>query len=92
MECTSTLIRFGATNSIVFAQYALTIFDIPITSSRQTIIAVAVCAVGVACELPMFPALRYIVKRDPAVVALSTKWSLRAVNFLTGLKVLSLVL
>lgn len=70
---TSVLLSFGATNSIVFAQYALTIFDIPITSSRQTIIAVAVCAVGVA------------------FVALSTKWSLRAVNFLTGLKVLSLV-
>jgi hypothetical protein len=92
MERTSTLISFSATNSIVFAQYALTTFDIPITSSRQTIIAVAVCAVGVACELPMFPALRYNAERDPAVVALSTKWSLRAVNLLTGLKVLSLVL
>ncbi|KAG1821041.1 amino acid/polyamine transporter I [Suillus subaureus] len=70
---TSVLLSFSATNSIVFAQYALTIFDVPITPARQTIIALAVCAVGVG------------------FVALSTKWSLRAVNFLTGLKVLSLV-
>ncbi|KAG2126696.1 amino acid/polyamine transporter I [Suillus cothurnatus] len=69
----SVLLSFSATNSIVFAQYALTIFDVPITPASQTIIAVAVCAVGMA------------------LVALSTKWSLRAVNFLTGLKVLSLV-
>ncbi|KAG1736583.1 amino acid/polyamine transporter I [Suillus lakei] len=70
---TSVLLSFSATNSIVFAQYALTTFDVPITPERQTMVAVAVCTVGVA------------------FVALSTKWSLRAVNFLTGLKVLSLV-
>ncbi|KAG1830533.1 amino acid permease-domain-containing protein [Suillus variegatus] len=64
---------FSATNSIVFAQYALTAFDVPITPGRQSIIAIAVCAVGMS------------------FVALSTKWSLRAVNILTGLKVLSLV-
>ncbi|KAG2126693.1 amino acid/polyamine transporter I [Suillus cothurnatus] len=70
---TSVLLSFSATNSIVFAQYALAIFDVPITPARQTTIALAVCGVAVA------------------FVALSTKWSLRAVNFLTGLKVLSLV-
>ncbi|KAG2145340.1 amino acid/polyamine transporter I [Suillus bovinus] len=70
---TSVLLSFSATNSIVFAQYALTAFDVPITSERQTIVAVTVCAVSMA------------------FVALSTKWSLRAVNFLSGLKVLSLV-
>jgi hypothetical protein len=86
------LISFSATNSIVFAQYALTIFDVPITPASQTIIAVAVCAVGMAREFIIFLALRYNPELDRAVVALSTKWSLRAVNFLTGLKVLSLVL
>ncbi|KAG1798529.1 amino acid/polyamine transporter I [Suillus plorans] len=70
---TSVLLSFSATNSIIFAQYALTIFDVPITPERQTIVALAVCAAGMA------------------LVALSTKWSLRAVNILTGLKVLSLV-
>ncbi|KAG0695133.1 amino acid/polyamine transporter I [Suillus ampliporus] len=70
---TSVLLSFSATNSIIFAQYALTIFDVPITPARQTAIAITVCTVGVA------------------FVGLSTKWSLRAVNFLTGLKVLSLV-
>jgi len=70
---TSVLLSFSATNSIVFAQYALTAFDVPITPGRQSIIAIAVCAVGMS------------------FVALSTKWSLRAVNILTGLKVLSLV-
>ncbi|KAG2369071.1 amino acid permease-domain-containing protein [Suillus spraguei] len=70
---TSVLLSFSATNSIVFAQYALTIFDIPITPKTQTIVAVTACAVAMG------------------LVALSTKWSLRAVNFLTGLKVLSLV-
>jgi amino acid transporter len=69
----SVLLSFTATNSFVFAQYALAIFDVPTTPTKQTIIAVAVSAVGMA------------------FVALSTKWSLRAVNFLTGLKVLSLV-
>ncbi|KAG2075383.1 amino acid transporter [Suillus decipiens] len=70
---TSVLLSFSATNSIIFAQYALTIFDIPITPTTQTIIAITACAVAMG------------------LVALSTKWSLRAVNFLTGLKVLSLV-
>ncbi|KAG0695186.1 amino acid permease-domain-containing protein [Suillus ampliporus] len=88
---TSVLLSFSATSSIVFAQYALTIFDVPITPARQTAIAIAVCTVGVACELPVFVALRYNMEPDHAVVGLSTKWSLRAVNFLTGLKVLSLV-
>ncbi|KAG0695135.1 amino acid permease-domain-containing protein [Suillus ampliporus] len=88
---TSVLLSFSATSSIVFAQYALTIFDVPITPASQTAVAITVCTVGVACELPIFLALRYNMELDHAVVGLSTKWSLRAVNFLTGLKVLSLV-
>ncbi|KAG2369072.1 amino acid permease-domain-containing protein [Suillus spraguei] len=63
-----TSVLLSATNSIIFAQYALTIFDIPITPTTQTIVAVTACAVAMG------------------LVALSTKWSLRAVNFLTGLK------
>ncbi|OAX33005.1 amino acid transporter [Rhizopogon vinicolor AM-OR11-026] len=63
----------SAANSIVFAQYALVICDVPITPSNQTAVALAVSTVCMA------------------VVGLSTKWSLRAVNVLTGLKVLSLV-
>ncbi|EGN99227.1 hypothetical protein SERLA73DRAFT_182118 [Serpula lacrymans var. lacrymans S7.3] len=70
---TSVLLSYSATNSIIFAQYVLTIFDLPITPSNQTALAFTVCTVCIA------------------IVGLSTKWSLRAVNLLTGLKVLSLV-
>ncbi|KAH7929614.1 amino acid transporter [Leucogyrophana mollusca] len=70
---TSVLLSFSATNSIVFAQYVLTIFDAPITPTSQTTLALLVCTFSVA------------------VVGISTKWSLRAVNFLTGLKVISLI-
>ncbi|KAG1738394.1 amino acid permease-domain-containing protein [Suillus paluster] len=68
----AVLLDSSATSSIVFAQYVLVIFDVPITPARQTAIAIAVCTVGMA------------------FVGLSTKWSLRAVNFLSVLKVLSI--
>ncbi|KZP23797.1 amino acid transporter [Athelia psychrophila] len=68
---TAVLLSFSATNSIIFAQYFLTILDIPVTSHRQTVTALAVCTVAIA------------------VVGLSTKWSLRAVNILTALKLAS---
>lgn len=40
--------RFSATNSIVFAQYLLTIFDITITARKQTALALAVATFAVA--------------------------------------------
>jgi hypothetical protein len=87
------LVSYNATSSVVFAQYALAIFDIPITPVRQTAVAIAVCTVCVASELSTFLDLKYNLDfLDHAVVGLSTKWSLRLVNFLTGLKLLSLVL
>jgi hypothetical protein len=52
---------------------------------------VAVCTVAVVGESSTFLA-KYTLELERAVVGLSTKWSLRAVNILTGIKVLSLVL
>jgi hypothetical protein len=40
--------RFSATNSIVFAQYFLIICEVPVTSNRQTCVALGVCTVAVA--------------------------------------------
>ena len=54
--------------------------------------ALAVCTVGTASELRMFLVLKYNLELGHTVVSLSTKWSLKILNFLTGLKVLSLVL
>ncbi|THH01778.1 hypothetical protein EW145_g6853 [Phellinidium pouzarii] len=68
---TTVLLSFSATNSIVFAQYFMTLFDITATSAKQTILALSVATFAVA------------------VVALSTKWSLRVVNAITAIKVLS---
>ncbi|KAA1467531.1 amino acid transporter [Dentipellis sp. KUC8613] len=70
---TSVLLSYSATNSVVFAQYVLSIFDEPITDFNQTALAVGVATFCVG------------------LVGLSTKWSLRAVNLLTALKVSSLV-
>ncbi|KAA1467530.1 amino acid transporter [Dentipellis sp. KUC8613] len=70
---TSVLLSFSATNSVVFAQYVLSIFDEPVTEFNQTALALAVATFCVG------------------LVGLSTKWSLRVVNFLTAFKVLSLV-
>jgi hypothetical protein len=87
------LVSYNATTSIVFAQYALAICDVPITPARQTTTALAVCTVAVAREISHFLALKYDLEPlDYAVVSLSTKWSLRIVNFLAVLKVLSLTL
>ena len=46
--------RFSATNSIVFAQYFMTIFDIPITACRQTYIGLAVITCAVAGRAALF--------------------------------------
>ncbi|KDR76254.1 hypothetical protein GALMADRAFT_139979 [Galerina marginata CBS 339.88] len=70
---TAILTSFSASNAIVFAQYTLSAFEIPITAWSQTIVSLAVVFITVGS------------------VAISTKWSLRAVNFLTAFKVLSLV-
>ncbi|KAF8149907.1 amino acid transporter [Crassisporium funariophilum] len=70
---TVILMSFSASNAIVFAQYTLSAFDIPVTGTKQTSVALACVFVTVGS------------------VALSTKWSLRAVNVLTIFKVLSLV-
>lgn len=40
--------RFSATNSIVFAQYFMTIFDIIVTARKQTALALAVATFAVA--------------------------------------------
>ncbi|KAH9960880.1 amino acid/polyamine transporter I [Russula dissimulans] len=69
----TVLLSFSATNSVVFAQYTLSFFNLPITGFSQTVLAVGVVTFSLA------------------VVALSTKWSLRAVNALSIFKVLSLV-
>ncbi|KAL5486068.1 hypothetical protein ACEPAI_7112 [Sanghuangporus weigelae] len=70
---TTVLLSFSATNSIVFAQYFMSLFNIQPTAFRQTSIALVVATFAVA------------------VVAISTKWSLRAVNAMSGIKVLSQV-
>ncbi len=67
----------------------MTLFDITITSFRQSYLALAVAGFSVAGK--------YLGNRDApystiAVVAVSTKWSLRAVNAFTFVKVLSNVL
>jgi hypothetical protein len=90
--CTSMLSSLAGTNCIVFAQYALAICDVYITPARQTVIAVAVCTVAVVGESSTFLAFKYTLELERAVVGLSRKWSLRAVNILTGMKALSLVL
>ena len=42
------VIRFSASNSIVFAQYTLSFFDLPITDFSQTVLAVGVATFSVA--------------------------------------------
>ena len=42
------VIRYSATNSIVFAQYTLSFFDLPITDLSQTVLAVGVATFSVA--------------------------------------------
>ncbi|KAI0264380.1 amino acid/polyamine transporter I [Gloeopeniophorella convolvens] len=69
---TAVLLSFSATNSVVFAQYTLSLFNIPITEFSQTATALSVATFSVG------------------VVAVSTKWSLRAVNAFSVFKVLSL--
>lgn len=44
---TSVLTSFSATNSVVFAQYVLSLFDIPVTGFRQTTIAIAMVTFSV---------------------------------------------
>ena len=51
--------RFSATNSIVFAQYVLAIFEIPPTEVRQTALATGVVTFCVASK--SFRALRHTV-------------------------------
>lgn len=91
LTLTKSNTRFSATNSIVFAQYFLTAFDIPITGYNQTVAAVLVCILTMGGssvpEHQVYPMLKMIV-----AVASSTKWSLRVVNVLTVLKVISLLL
>ncbi|KAI9511833.1 amino acid/polyamine transporter I [Russula earlei] len=69
---TTVLLSFSAANSVVFAQHALSLFNLPITGFNQTMLAVGVTTFSVS------------------VVAISTKWSLRAVNVFGIFKVLSL--
>ena len=82
--------RFSATNSVVFAQYTLSFFDLPITDFSQTVLAVGVATFSVAgSDSRQSPTcFSHLI----LVVAISTKWSLRAVNALSLFKVLSLVL
>ncbi|KAF8349130.1 amino acid transporter [Amanita rubescens] len=68
----AVLMSFTASNAIVFAQYFLTAFEVPITPERQTTTALICLFITIS------------------LVALSTKWSLRAINFFTILKTVSL--
>ncbi|THH20726.1 hypothetical protein EW146_g687 [Bondarzewia mesenterica] len=77
---TSVLTSFSATNSVVFAQYVLSLFDIPVTEYRQTTIAIVMVTFCVGGHGYSYQ----------TVVGISTKLSLRAVNFLTAFKVASL--
>ncbi|OJA19107.1 hypothetical protein AZE42_10367 [Rhizopogon vesiculosus] len=89
---TSVILSLKAANAIVFAQYALAICDVPITSAKQTAVALAVSTICFAGELSAFPAPSLPeCDLELTVVGLSTKWSLRVVSFLAALKVLSLV-
>ncbi len=82
--------RFSATNSVVFAQYTLSLFDLPITDFSQTVLAVGVAtfSVGGSHSKQYSACLSHLI----LVVTISTKWSLRAVNALSLFKILSLVL
>ena len=42
------MIRYSAGNSIVFAQYTLSFFNLPITDYNQTVLAVGVATFSVA--------------------------------------------
>ncbi|KAI0064764.1 amino acid transporter [Artomyces pyxidatus] len=55
---TTVLLSFSATNSVVFAQYVLHIFDVPVTEFSQTALAIAVATVcigvvGVSTKLSL---------------------------------------
>jgi hypothetical protein len=47
-------VSLSAVNAIVFAQYALTVFDVPITSANQTSLAIGVCTFAVLGILSFF--------------------------------------
>ncbi|RDB26314.1 High-affinity methionine permease [Hypsizygus marmoreus] len=68
---TTVLMSFSASNAIVFAQYTLTAFGLPVTGHNQTCVALAVVAITIGG------------------VGLSTKWSLRAVNVFSVVKIIS---
>jgi hypothetical protein len=84
------VISFSASNAIVFAQYTLSFFNLPITDLSQTVFAVGVTTFSVAGRSPKQTSARHA--HLISVVAISTKWALRAVNALSLFKVLSLVL
>jgi len=71
---TTVLLSDYAANTIVFAQYFMSLFAITITPFRQSYIALTVAGFSLA------------------LVAVSTKWSLRVVNAMTLVKVLSNIL
>jgi len=85
----SLVTRFSATNSVVFAQYTLSLFNLPITGFNQSVFAiggVTFCAAGSGSKQSSASFSHLVL-----AVAISTKWSLRAVNILSVFKVLSLV-
>ncbi|KAH9003017.1 amino acid transporter [Lactarius hatsudake] len=43
----AVLLSFSATNSVVFAQYTLTLFDLPVTDYSQTVVALGVATFSV---------------------------------------------
>ena len=84
----------NAANAVVFAQYFLIIWDIEVTPYRQTVIAVLVTAVALtgAHLLCVWNTMCWTDNLLVIAVAISTKWSLRIINTLSSLKVLSALL
>lgn len=62
----------------------MTVFEITITPARQTLVAIGVATFTVASEFAYFAIGP---SNKGTVVGISTKWSLRAVNFITAIKV-----
>lgn len=81
--------RFSATNSIVFAQYFMAFFGIHPTSTRQTILALAMVTFALSGSFPCSDRILQMELIVYIVPAFSTKWSLRVVNTITTVKVLS---
>jgi hypothetical protein len=48
----AVLLSFSATNSVVFAQYTLSLFDLPITDYTQTVVSLGVATFSIGGQRP----------------------------------------